>query len=196
MRLALALLCTLIATPAMAGEGSPGFADRPAVGHQLRFTDAAGHIFRPERLVILGPAGARAASLPATSDARSEQHVDLSGLPLIGHLFRDRLAPGDVRRAGTYVGPLTRHGAMLVLDAGAAAPSLESRAIALTANLPRHGAVSYWLAPRRFAPAPSPAGPGRRAGGAWLVGDLLVLAGPGRDPLIDDWGQFFEGLPR
>lgn len=196
MRLALALVCALIAAPASAGDGPPGFADRPAVGHQLRFTDAAGHVFRPERLVILGPAGARAAPLPATSDARSEEHVDLSGLPLIGHLFRDRLAPGDARRAGTYVGPLTRQGATLVLDAGAAAASLEGRRLVLTANFPRDGAVSYRLGPRRFAAAAPPAGPGRPAGGAWLVGEILVLAGPGRDPLIDDWGQVFDGLSR
>lgn len=179
------------------GDGLPTFEDRPQVGQPVRFTDAAGHVFRPGRLVILTPQGARAASLPATTDqARSEEHVDLSGLPLIGHLFRDRLAPGDAPRRGVAVGPVTRVGDTLVLDARRSAVALAPRDLVLTVNLPRHGAVSYRLGRPVFAPAQAPAEAGRPAGTAWLVDGVLVLAGPGYEPAVDGLERMLEDLVR
>jgi hypothetical protein len=168
------------------GEGPPSFEDRPQVGQPVRFTDAAGHVFQPERSVILTPKGARAAKLPATADrARSEQHLDLSRMPLIGHVFRDRLASGDAQHRGVQVGSLTRVGDTLVLDARKSPVPVEARDLVLTANFPRDGAVSYRLG-LAFAPVAAPAGTGRPAGTAWLIGDILVLVGVGYGPAIED----------
>lgn len=193
-----ALLAGLLPPQARAdGDGLPTFEDRPQVGQPVRFTDAAGHVFRPERLVILTPQGARAASLPSTTNrARSEERVDLSGLPLIGHLFRDRLAPGDAPRRGVEVGPLARLGDTLVLDARRSPVALAPRDLVLAVNLPRHGAVSYRLGRPVFAPAQTPAEAGRPAGTAWLVNGVLVLAGPGYGPAVDGLERMLEGLVR
>lgn len=183
------LLGALVTSPTHAdGEGPPSFRDRPQVGQPVRFTDAAGHVFQPERLVIVTPHGAQAAPLPATTrSTRSEEHLDLSGLPLIGHVFRRRLAPGDARQRGVQVGPLSRMGESLVLDARESPVAIDSREIILTANFPRDGAVSYRLGALRFAPVSEPGEVvGRPAGTAWLVGEVLVLAGPGYGPGIEN----------
>jgi hypothetical protein len=178
---------------ATAGEG-PDFNDRPSVGHPLRFTDARGHVFRPRTLIVLTRSGTLAASLPATTDnAASEDHLDLSGSPLIGQFFRRRLAPSDAVREGTPVGPVFRHGDTLVLDARAATAALTGRALILTAEFPRDGAISYHLGPISFAPSTPPASngisDGTPAGTAYLVDGALVLAGGGGGPLITDWGK-------
>ena len=182
------LLGALVASPGYAaGDGPPSFRDRPQVGQPVRFTDAAGHVFRPERLVILTPQGAQAAALPETTNrARSEDHLDLSGLPLIGHVFRDRLAPGDARQRGVAIGPLSRMGETLVLDARESPLAIDPRQIILSANSPRDGAVSYPLGRLRFATVAPPTGTGRPAGTAWMVDGKLVLAGPGYGPAIED----------
>ena len=188
------LLC-LLALPAFAGdgEGPVRFDDRPTVGQPLKFTDVAGNTYRPRRLVLLTPAGALAAPLPrAADDARSGERVDLSGLPLIGDLFHDRLAPGDAALEGDLVGPLYRIGATLILDATGSGAALAGRNVVLTANFPGDGAISYRLGRLRFAPADAPSGIGTRAGAGYLVAGALVLAGEGRGPLIDDWRRFFE----
>lgn len=182
------LLGALATSPGYAdGDGPPSFRDRPQVGQPVRFTDANGNVFQPERLVILTPRGAQAAVLPATtSRARSEEHLDLSGLPLIGHVFQDRLAPGDARQRGVRVGSLTRVGETLVLDARESPVAVEPREIILTANFPRDGAVSYRLAGLHFTPVNPVTGTARAAGTAWLVEDTLVLAGAGYAPAIED----------
>jgi hypothetical protein len=189
---ALALLLALTG-PGSAGEG-PGFYDRPAVGQPLRYTDARGNVFRPRSLVIVAATSTLAAPLPAsTSYAASEEHLDLSASPLIGQYFRRRLAPGDAAREGTPVGRVYRLGGALVLDARQFTEPLGGRAVVLTANFPRDGAVSYRLGPLRFAPSAPPAGDGVPAGAAYLLDGLLVLAGEGRGPLITDWGKLLRG---
>lgn len=182
------LLGALVTSPAYAdGEGPPTFEDRPQVGQPVRFTDATGHVFRPDRLVILAPDGAHAAKLPAsTYRARSEERIDLSALPLIGHVFRDRVAPGDAKRRGVFAGLLSRVGDTLVLDAREARIDPRPREIILTANFPRHGTVSYRLGGLSFATAAPPTGTGRSAGTAWMIDGTLVLAGPGYGPGIED----------
>ncbi len=195
MRLVPIALACLLALPAVArdGEGPVRFDDRPTVGHPLRFTDLAGNVYHPEWLVLLTPAGALAAPLPDTSDdARSEERIDLSGLPLIGDLFYRRLAAGDAALQGMLLGPLSRFGVTLVLDARTSGASLTGRDVVLTANFPGEGAISYRLGRLRFAPAERPPGTGVKVGAGYLVRGALVLAGEGREPLIDDWRRFFE----
>jgi hypothetical protein len=195
MRLVLIALACLLALPAVArdGEGPVRFDDRPSVGHPLRFTDLAGNVYHPGWLVLLTPAGALAAPLPDTSNnARSEERIDLSGLPLIGDLFYHRLATGDATLQGMLLGPLLRFGDTLVLDARTSGASLTGRDVVLTANFPGDGAISYHLGRLRFAPAERPPGSGVQVGAGYLVRGALVLAGEGREPLIDDWRRFFE----
>lgn len=190
MALALGALlgASLVAQAGARDHGPPTFQERPGVGQPVRFTDAAGLVFQPDRLVVLGRHGVRAARLPAaTLHARSEEHVNLSGVPLIGQLFRGRLAPGDAKRRGVRVGPLTRVGDTLVLDARHSPVPLAHRALVLTANFPRTGAVSYRLGVPDFTPARAPSGTGHPAGTAWLVGRTLVLAGAGYAPAIGSW---------
>jgi len=195
MRIAIFCLACLLALPALARDDSVprDFGDRPAVSYPLRFTDLAGNVFHPEWLVMLTPAGALAAPLPDTSsDARSEERVDLSGLPLIGNLFYHRLAPGDAALQGELVGPLFRIGAMLIIDTTGPGASPAGHDVMLTANLPNDGAVSYRLGQLRFAPAETPAGTRTPAGAAYLVAGTLVLAAEGGGPLIEDWRRFFN----
>lgn len=185
------VLLTLLAVPVLAGD-RPGFEDRPANGHPLRFTDANENVFRPRRLVVVSPSGTYAAALPSSArESRFEGRLDLSGLPLVGGLFRPRLAPQDASREGAPVGPVTRFGDTLVVDTGATAVTLSSLRIVLTANFPRDGAVSHWLGFLQFAPAEAPAGSGRDAGAAYIVDGTMVLAGPGFEPRITDWSSVF-----
>ncbi len=182
----------ILAGPAPASE-RPDFSDRPGVGHPLRFTDASENVFRPRQLVVVTPSGAVSARLPATApDTRSENRLDLSGTPIIGGLFRNRLAPNDASREGIPLGPITRFGDTLVVDARGTTVSPGSLDVILTANFPRDGAVSYRLGRLTFTPAESPSGNGRDAGAAYQVGSTLVLAGPGWGTAITDWNAFFR----
>ena len=199
MRIAGLALAALLALPGLApaGEG-PDFGDRPTVGQPLRYTDARGNVFRPRTLIMITRSGTLAATLPAaTNNAASEEHLDLSASPLIGQVFRRRLAPSDAAREGTALGPVFRTGDTLVLDARGATATLIGRALVLTANFPRDGAVSYHLGQPDFAPGTLPGADrtpgGTPAGTAYLVDGTLVLAGEGRGPLITDWSKIFGG---
>jgi hypothetical protein len=195
MRSVVIALALLLALPAHGGAGEPpDFSDRPTVGHPLRFTDARGHVFRPRTLYLMTRSGTLVARLPATSDnATSEDHLDFSGTPLIGHLFRDRIAPSDAARDGTPIGQVFRLGDALVLDARETTEPLGGRTIILTANFPRDGTIRYDLGRLAFAPGDMPGGTGRAAGAGYLLNGALVLAGDGRGPLITDWSKVFGG---
>ena len=195
IRLSVLVFVSHAALPAAARDGGepPRSEGQPRFGHPLRFTDLAGNVYHPEWLVLLTPAGALAAPLPEVSgNTRSEERIDLSDLPLLGYLFDRRLAAGDAALQGIRLGPLLRFGDTLVLDARTSDASLTDRDVVLTANFPGDGAISYRLGRLRFAPAERPSGTGVEAGAGYLVQGALVLAGEGRDPLIDDWRKFFE----
>jgi hypothetical protein len=196
MRIVIVALALLLAQPGFAAAGGdrPDFNDRPTVGQPLRFTDSRGNVFRPRVLYLVTRSGTLAAHLPAaTDDARSEDHLDLSGTPLIGQLFRGRIAPSDAARDGAPIGPVLRLGDALVLDARETTVQLDERNLVLNANLPRDGVLSYHLGRLTFAPGNLPGGTGTPAGTAYLVNDTLVLAGDGRGPLITDWSKVFGG---
>jgi hypothetical protein len=195
MRIVIAALALLLVLPAPGGAGEPSrFDDRPTVGQPIRFTDLRGNVFQPRALLLLTRSGTLRARLPdATDNAVSEEHVDLSGSPVIGQLFRGRLAPADAAREGTSVGPVYRHGDALVLDARQTAAALDGRDLILTAIFPGDGAVSYRLGQLRFAPGNPPGAAGTPAGTGYLVDGALVLAGEDRARPITDWSRFFGG---
>jgi hypothetical protein len=194
MRFVIAALVLLLALPAHGAGDRPGFSDRPGVGQQVRFTDLRGNVFQPRALFVGSRSGTMRARLPAaTSNAESEDHLDLSGAPVIGQFFRGRLAPADAAREGTLAGPVYRLGDALVIDTRDTAVPLEGRELVLTAKFPGDGVVSYRLGRLPFAPGTLPGGTGRPAGTGYLVNGALVLAASGRDPLITDWSKVFGG---
>ena len=195
MRIIIAALALLLALPAHGGAGEgPNFRDRPTVGQQLRFTDLRGHSFRPRALYIVARSGTSVARLPeAINNASSEDHLDLSGTPLVGQLFRDRISPSDAAREGQPVGPVYRLGDALVLDARETATPIDTGDLVLTATLPRDGTVRYPLGRLDFRPGTLPGGTGTAAGTAYMLHGMLVLAAEGRSPLITDWSKAFRG---
>jgi hypothetical protein len=195
MRIVIVALALLLTLPAHGGAGEgPDFSDRPTVGQMIRFTDARGNVFRPRALYIATRSGTLATRLPATTDnATSQEHLDLTGTPLVGQLFRGRLAPSDAAREGIPIGPLLRVGDAIVLDARNATMLLDSRAVFLTANFPRDGAILYDLGLLHFSPRNMPGGTGTPAGKAYFLDGAVVLAGEGREPLITDWSKILGG---
>jgi hypothetical protein len=172
MRFLVLAFAALLLLPAAAGAGqAPTFRDRPSVGQPVRYTDAAGNVFQPRSLIVLTAKGAFATPIPAaTNSAYYEDRLDLSGIPLIGHLFAPRLAPSDAARDGLPLGPVRRFGETLVLDARNQLLPPGPLSLVLTANFPREGAVSFNLGPVDFALVVAPEGAGQGAGAAYLVG--------------------------
>lgn len=161
---------------ARADESSNRFEDRPGVGTPVRFLAENGGAFRPDRLVIAAPDGVLVADLPrATNNARSEDRIDLSRVPRLGALFRDRLAPGDAR-AGALIGPVYRQGTALYLRTDQNVDTLTSRTMVLTSRLPRDGTVSFRFRQMRYSPTDPVSAPGPQIGRAYLLKGQLVIA--------------------
>lgn len=183
---------------ALAGQQAETPADRVgATGAEpLVMRSAQGGAFHPDRLVLLAGGVARVAVLPQTAPARSEDRVDLSGTPILGALFEERIAPGDAAR-GVHLGRLTRQGDTLVLDLGPLEASALARVMAaplvLTGELPRVGAVSFQLPPPDWAQGRAAPG-GEAVGAGYYLDGRLVLAATGGGPAIPDLGRVLEGL--
>lgn len=184
-----------VAGPLSAGERQSGLAERPSVGEPLRFRDASGGAFRPTGLVVVTPGGALRAALPeAALEARSEDRVDLSEVPLIGGLFRSTLSPGDAR-TGTPLGPVYRVGDLLVVEASSPQPEIDGRAVVLAANLPTLGAVSYEVGRLSYrSGATAPRTGSAAIGSAYLVGNRLVIAADGGGPAWSSVGALVKDL--
>jgi hypothetical protein len=194
----LMLAACLAALPAVASERASFLDERPGIGEPLRFRDASGGAFRPRALVVHGAAGALASELPSGArSARSENRVDLSSTPLVGHLFPETLDVASVRQ-GPLVGPVYRVADALVVDATQApsgmAAGLARRHVALSTNLPRIGAVSYGLGRLDWTPVNVPAPAGAPIGSAHLVGGALVLASQGGEPAWPSVEAMFRDL--
>ena len=192
----LAILAASPVLPATAGnpdrgEGPAGFEDRPGVGHPVVFRSETGGTFAPKRLVVLTASGNFATDLPpATDSARSEDHIDLSGLPVLGGLFRDRRAPIDIEREGILIGVAYRVGDTLVIDASGTPGTFDGVRLILTATLPRDGTLSFDLGPQSYLPVETKEPNGPRVGAAYVFRGALVIASDGGRPLISDWGIF------
>lgn len=187
-----ACLALLIAMP-MAGEArnrnDDSFDETAAFGFPLSFRSERGGRFEPERLVVLGRDGAWVAALPANARARSADHLDFSGLPVVGGLFQDRVAPSDAERKGQQIGIVSRIGDTLVLDARSQAMPVTGRRLLLTSALPRVGTVTFDVGRPDFRPGRAPTSAGTRVGVAYLVDGALVLAADGQRPPITDWSR-------
>jgi hypothetical protein len=195
--LLLAAAC-LAALPAWASDRDSLLDERPGIGEPLRFRDAHGGAFRPRALIVRGPSGAFAAELPSGArSAVSENRVDLSGVPLVGPLFRETLDVASVRE-GALVGPVYRVGDTLVVDAGQASAGqladFGRRHVALSTNLPRIGAVSYRLGRLGWTPVGVPTPAGAPIGTAHLVNGALVLVSQGGEPAWPSIEALFQDL--
>ncbi len=156
-----------------------------SVHFPISFRSERGGRFEPEQLVILTRQGAWGAAMPSRArDVRRADHLDFSGVPLIGPFFRERTAPQDAERHGLPVGTVSRVGDTLVLDATGHAAPLTNLFVTLTSDLPRLGPVAFDLGALPFQPSAAAAGPGVRVGEAYLLDGRLVLAGDGQRPQI------------
>ena len=176
-----ALVAALHVTPAVSGGGRNAETwDRPGVGVPVRFQSENGGAFRPRVLIVQTDTGLLHADLPATSDSvQSEDRVDLSGLPLLGSLFRQRVAPEDASK-GVPVGMLFRDGDTLFLEASGWMQRLSSLPVVLSTYVPQLGSVSYGLGPLDYRTS-SDAVPGLDVpvGRAFLIDGKLFLASQG-----------------
>lgn len=187
-----ACLLALLALPAPGvakDRNDDSFDETAAFGFPLSFRSERGGRFEPERLVVLGRDGAWIAPLPANARARSADHLDFSGLPLVGGLFQERIAPSDAERTGLQVGVVSRIGDTLVLDARAAAQPVTGRPLVLTSTLPRVGTVTFEVGRPAYRSGRAPGSAGARVGAAYLVDGALVLAADGQRPPITDWSR-------
>lgn len=156
-----------------------------ARSYPVSFRSERGGRFEPERLVILTAAGAWAAELPRhAAGVRQGDHLDLSGVPLVGRYFRERTAPQDAEREGLSVGGLGRLGDTLVLDARGHRVPLSGVGLTLTSELPRLGTLAFDLPPLDWRPAEAPLQAGTRVGEGYLLGGRLVLAADGQRPPV------------
>lgn len=184
----------LAAPPALAGERDSNRQDQPAFGEPPVFRDADGGAFRPRSLIVSGPRGAMAARVPENPrQTQGENRVDLSGVPVVGQLFRPTLDVASVRRA-PLIGPVFRVGNALVVETVELPPNLAGRPVALATNVPRLGAVSFWLGPLDWHEVPAPSVPRSQIGSAHLVDGELVLASRGGEPSFPSVESLFRRL--
>ena len=178
-----------------AAERDSPFDERPSVGEPLRFRADNGGAFRPRALLIQTGAGTVRAILPeASDDARSEDRMDVSSVPLAGPLFRGTLSTDDARQ-GQRVGALYHApGDYLVLIAEGASVDLTGYPVALSTNLPTTGAVSYRLGRLRYSGSGTPVNRGTQVGEAWLVGGQLVLASRGGEAAYPSVEALFRDI--
>lgn len=174
----LPLIAAIAIAPLAEAQGRDPF-DRPTVGVPVKFASTNGGSFRPRALVVITQSGAVIAALPATSnDARSEDRVDLSSAPLLGGVFRGRLAPSDAR-AGERIGDVRRVGDALVVDASAWPQELQGLPVTLTTRVPGDGAISYRMGRLDYGQTAPQGGGGTVLGFAALVDGQLVIASNG-----------------
>lgn len=184
----------LATPPALAGDRDPIFEERPGILEPPLFRDARGGAFRPRDVIVVGPRSAMAARVSQNPRrTRSENRLDLSGVPLVGSLFRGTLDVASVRRA-PLVGRVYRVGDALVVETARVPSELAGRRVALATNVPRYGAVSFELGRLDWQPTTPPTGHRVEIGSAHLVGGDLVLASQGGEPAFPSVRSLFGDL--
>ncbi|MEM9138733.1 MAG: hypothetical protein AAGB15_02795 [Pseudomonadota bacterium] len=179
----LTAMTVAVTAPATLADGRDRLGlDRPSIGVPLSFAASDGAAFRPRLLVIHTAGGAVAADLPATSDdVRSEDRVDVSGTPLIGGLFRGRLAPSDAR-LGQNVGQVVRAGDSLHVEALGWPGRLGDFPVAFATRVRSAGTVSFGLGRLGYRAVTMAMPSGRVIGSAHIVNGKLVIASAGDGP--------------
>ncbi|MEM6620870.1 MAG: hypothetical protein AAF674_01485 [Pseudomonadota bacterium] len=165
--------------PSWAGER--GAFDRHGSSQPLRFRNADGGAFRPVELVLVTDRGTFGAILPENAEIQDEDRVDLSGLPVVGGVFKGTTAPSDARD-GLLIGPVERIGDMLVIRAAGFPDGLERAPVTLSTSVPRFGLISYPLGRLNYRPVVIPAVVGQPLGQAHLLDGQLVVASDGGEP--------------
>ena len=153
----------------------------------LFFASENGGIFRPHGLVIQSRTGTLAVAVPNRGfEAQSEDHIELRDVPLLGGLFRKRLDPSDARK-GDLLGPVSRVGNDLYINASGWPGSLSNLPVTVTTWTPRYGTISYRLGRQAYAPVSRSNIAGPEIGAAYLLDGQLVIASNGADvPSIND----------
>lgn len=188
-------LMALPGTPALADQRDRTFPDRPGVGQPVRFLGADGGAFQPRLLVISSPSGTVRAALPAsTSEARSEDRIDLSETPLLGPLFEGTLSTAGARETEAVGTLFQAPGGVLLLDSSTPAAELTSLPVVLTTNLPRVGGVSYPLSRLSYGGSGQVAGQGVQIGTAHIIDGRLVLASDQGGPAFPSVEAMFRDL--
>lgn len=189
----LAILAT--ALPASAGQRDIDHnLELLEASQAIRFRNADGGTFDPDRIEIVTSSGTLAADFPGAPLAvRNEDRVDLSEVPVLGQLFRSGLSTGDAAAKGERVGAVYRNGATLIVDARDHVGEVTALPVTLTTNLARYGAVSFELGYLSYgAGAARPAG--EPIGAAFLVDGRLVLASNGGEPAWPSFEAFLDDL--
>lgn len=190
---ALPVAGTALAPMAAAGERGSWLDERGGYATPLLFRAANGGAFRPHAVVVMGAGAATAARLPEAADAAPEDRMDLSGVPVLGPLFRPTLDVASARE-GTPVGPVYRVGDRLVIDVRTGAADATGRPVAIATNVPRYGAISYRLGRLDWQPTAAPAITGEPIGSAHILGGTLVLASQGGEPAWPSLEALLEDL--
>ena len=160
----------------------------------IQFRTATGGVFYPRRVIISTADGPLAAALPGAGyTARSEDRIDLSGLPVLGRIFRPTQTTAGASQYDR-LGPLYRDGRALYLDAADWPGGLAGAPVALVTNVPRTGAVSFDLGRLPFEPAAAVPGNPELVGYGYLVGDTVVLASTGGEPAWPSVEALIRGL--
>ncbi|MEM7508525.1 MAG: hypothetical protein AAF415_17480 [Pseudomonadota bacterium] len=164
----------------------------PDAGYPLLYAVNDSEEIRADSILILQDGSTRWAPFSrGATEPISENRVDLGSTPLIGKLFGRRIAPGDARRDGAYLGPVYRAGTALAVDIQTTDERFQELPVSIATNLQLLGPVRYELGllPYRTAQEWVPSGP--VIGRAFRVGDRLVIASEGDLPAIADLYDLF-----
>jgi len=180
----LAMLSMSAGQPSFANEDRDPFSGGATVSLPLLFASANGGTFRPKGLVIETRSGSYSVAFPNRGfDARSDDRAALSGLPLIGGLFRPGLTPSNAER----LGEVWRSGDMLYVKAQDWPGELVNAPVTLATWTPRFGRISYRLGRQDYRLTGSKTVAGAILGTALLVNGQVVIASNGSDiPSLND----------
>ena len=195
LRVILIIAALATALPASAGQRDIDADLEQLIASQtIRFRNADGGTFNPERIVIFSDGRSVAADFPrAPREVRNEDRIDLSEVPILGELFSPTRSTQDAAAKGEKVGLVFRQGATLIVRASKPVDDLTLFPVRLSTNLARYGAVSFDLGYLEYGSGGGdPAG--EPIGAAFLVGEELILASNGGEPSWPSFEAFLDDL--
>ncbi|MEM6549106.1 MAG: hypothetical protein AAF713_15330 [Pseudomonadota bacterium] len=151
----------------------------------ILFGDGRGSAFDVAGITVTGAEGARRAVLPQYPPSPvSEERVDISGTPVLGEVFKERLGPADIEDQGLPIGAVYRDGNTLRVDLGAQTLPERGRRFVLSSEIDRLGAISYRLGALLLRAVEARPIGGERIGYAYLLRDTIALVADGNRPPV------------